>query len=163
MTAIALFVLWIVFNGKLTWELAAFGAVISIALAWFVQVFIAPGFTLKKQMAAAKRTPQYFRYTWLLIIEIIKANFAVMRLILSDRDVISPKLASFRAQLKTQAARVALADSITLTPGTITVHLQEDLYLVHCLDESMEAGLIGSDFEKQLKKIEDGWEEEMKS
>jgi multicomponent Na+:H+ antiporter subunit E len=163
LVAIALFLLWIVFNGKLTWELAAFGAVISITLAWFVHRFIAPEFTLKKQLAAAKRTPDYLRYAWLLIKEIIKANFAVMRLILSDRDVVAPKLAFFKTQLKTTAARVALADSITLTPGTITVHLQEDEYLVHCLDESMEAGLQGSDFEKQLKNIEVDWEEEMRS
>lgn len=161
MTAIVLFLLWFVFNGKFTWELAGFGAVISVALAWFVQRFIAPGFTLKMQMAAVKRIPEYLRYAWLLIKEIIKANFAVLQLILTDRDVVVPKLVSFKADLKTRAARVALADSITLTPGTITVHLQGDEYLVHCLDESMEAGLPGSVFEIQLKKIEESWIEEM--
>lgn len=161
MAAIALFLLWIVFNGKLTLELAAFGAVISLSLAWFVQRFIAPEFTLTKQLAAVRRTPEYIRYAWLLIREIIKANFAVMRLILSDREIAVPKLASFKAGLTTRAARVALADSITLTPGTITVHLQGDEYLVHCLDESMAAGLQRSEFEQQLQDIEDGWKKEM--
>lgn len=160
MVAIALFSLWMMFNGKLTWELAAFGAVISLALAWFVQRFIMPGFTLRKQLAAGRMLPDYLRYAGLLIREIIKANITVVRLILSDRDVVMPKLASFKASLKTRAARVVLADSITLTPGTITVHLQGDEYLVHCLDESMEDGLAGSEFEQQLKEMEKGWEEE---
>ena len=163
MAAIALFLLWIVFNGKLTLELAAFGAVISFSLAWFVQRFIAPEFTLGKQWAAVKRTPEYLRYARLLIREIIKANIAVMRLILSGRDQAVPKLASFKSGLTTSAARIVLADSITLTPGTITVHLQDDEFLVHCLDESMVSGLQGSEFEQQLKEIEDGWKKEMES
>lgn len=155
MTAIALFLLWTVFNGRLTWELAAFGAVISLALAWFTQRFIVPGFTLKAQWAALKKLPDYLRYARLLVKEIIKSNIAVMRLILSDRDIVVPKLVSFKTKLRTKVARATLADSITLTPGTITVHLQGDEYLVHCLDESMEAGLPDSVFEKQLIKIEE--------
>ena len=65
-----------------------------------------------------------------------------------------PKLASFKTKLSTRGARVMLADSITLTPGTITVSLQDDTYLVHCLDESMEDGLYDSSFEKHLHEIE---------
>lgn len=154
MTAIALFLLWTVFNGRLTWELAAFGAVISLALAWFSQRFIVPGFTLKAQWAAIKKMPDYLRYARLLVKEIIKSNIAVMRLILSDRDLPVPKLASFTANLNTRAARVTLADSITLTPGTITVHLKENEYLVHCLDEALEAGLQDSGFEQLLRGME---------
>lgn len=160
MVALALFLLWILFNGKFTWELAAFGTAISLALAWFVQRFIAPELTLKKQWAVARHIPDYLRYLALLVREIALATFSVMRMILSDSDVVIPKLASFRADLKTRSALVTLADSITLTPGTITVHLQGDEYLVHCLDESLEAGLHDSGFELMLKKIEDSWEKE---
>lgn len=156
-----MFLLWIIFNSKLNWEIVAFGVVISLALAWFVQHFIAPGLTMKKQWGVLKRLPAFVRYAGLLVWEIIKANFSVMQLILSDRVIVSPKLARFTTRLDTRAARAALADSITLTPGTITVHMQGDEYLVHCLDESMESGLVGSDFEKQLQEIEDGWVKEM--
>ena len=160
LVALALFLLWILFNGKFTWELAAFGAAISIALAWFVQRFIMTGFTLKKQWIVARHMPDYLRYGMLLVREIALATFSVMRMILSDRDVIVPKLASFTADLKTMPALITLADSITLTPGTITVHHQGNEYLVHCLDEGMEEGLHGSGFEKMLKKIEAIWEKE---
>lgn len=150
MIALALFFLWIIFNGKLTWELVSFGLVISTALAWFVQRFITPGFTLRNQWIIAGQIPGYLRYVWLLIKEITLANFAVMRLILTDRDVVVPKLVTLNTKLKTQTARIVLADCITLTPGTITVNLQGDEYLVHCLDESMEDGLRNSEFEKRL-------------
>lgn len=162
MVAIAMFLLWIIFNSKLNWEIVSFGVVISLALSWFVQRFLVPELTLKKQWGVLKRLPAYLRYAGLLVWEIIKANFSVMYLILSDRVIVSPKLSNFHTNLKTRAARAALADSITLTPGTITVHMQGDEFLVHCLDESMESGLFESDFEKQLQQIENGWVKEMK-
>lgn len=157
-----MFLLWIIFNSKLNWEIVSFGVVISLALSWFVQRFLVPELTLKKQWGVLKRLPAYLRYAGLLVWEIIKANFSVMYLILSDRVIVSPKLSNFHTNLKTRAARAALADSITLTPGTITVHMQGDEFLVHCLDESMESGLFDSDFEKQLQQIENGWVKEMK-
>lgn len=162
MIALALFFLWIVFNGKLTWEMLLFGIVISGFLAWFVQKFITPAFTLKKQWKVVSQIPGYLRYIWLLIKEIILANVAVMRLILTDRDIVVPKLVTFKSKLKTQTARVILADCITLTPGTITVHLHDDDYLVHCLDESMEEGLMDSEFEKRLLNKENLWEKAAK-
>lgn len=160
MIALAIFILWIVFNSNITLELIIFGAVIAIALSFFVQRFITPRFTWRMQLILLKQLPGYARYIWLLIKEITLANFTVMRLILSDRDIVVPKLTTFSSQLKTQAARVILADCITLTPGTITVHLDEDEYLVHCLDESMEDGLINSEFEKRLLKKEAVWLED---
>ncbi|NLX82332.1 MAG: Na+/H+ antiporter subunit E [Clostridiales bacterium] len=156
----AVFILWIVFNSQISWELIAFGAVISLALSFFIQRFVTPRFSLRKQLLLLQQLPGYARYVWLLIKEITLANYAVMRLILSDRDIVVPKLTTFRSQLKTQTARVILADCITLTPGTITVHLDEDEYLVHCLDESMEDGLINSEFEKRLLNKESVWLEE---
>jgi len=49
---------------------------------------------------------------------------------------------------------VLLANSITLTPGTITVTLEEDVYRIHCLDESFVDGLGGGRILKILEKME---------
>ena len=159
MLAAALFVMWMVFNGKLTWELVAIGAVLSLLVSWFVTRFVATGFTLKVQAYIFRRLPSYLRYIWLLVKEITLANIAVMRLILTDQDIVVPKLATFKTALSTMPARVVLADCVTLTPGTITVHLQGDEYLVHCLDETFEAGLSDSAFEQRLLVMEKDWEE----
>ncbi len=157
MIALALFFLWLFFNAKITLELVVIGAILSVALAWFVQRFITPGLTMKRQWFIMKQLPGYLRFVWLLIKEITLANFTVMQMILTDRDIVVPKLTVFHTKLQTKAARVALADCITLTPGTITVHLHEDEYLVHCLDESLEGGLVNSEFEKRLLIKEADW------
>jgi len=157
--AVALFVIWMVFNGRLTWELVALGAALSMLLSWFVTRFVATGFTPKVQLYILRHLPSYLRFIWLLIKEITLANLAVMRLILTDRDIVIPKLATFKTPLRTMPARVVLADCVTLTPGTITVHLQGDKYLVHCLDEAFEEGLVNSAFEQRLMAMEKDWQE----
>ena len=160
MIAAMMFLLWILFSGRITWEITAFGVVIASALAWFVQCFIAPDLTLRRQWMVFKRIPGYLKYAWLLVTEIVMANFQVMKLIWTDRDIVVPKLASFKTRLTSATARVVLADCITLTPGTITVHLEDDNYLVHCLDESLEEGLNNSSFERRLDMMEGSWNKE---
>ncbi|MBQ8547563.1 MAG: Na+/H+ antiporter subunit E, partial [Lachnospiraceae bacterium] len=56
--------------------------------------------------------------------------------------------------LKTDLARTVLANSITLTPGTITVELTEDEFKVHCLDKEMAEGIEDSVFVRLLLKME---------
>ncbi len=155
MVFLALFLVWLVFNGRFTFEVAAFGLVLSSALYFFVRKFIAPGMTMKGEAAALRRVPLMLGYLRFLVREILKANLQTLRFILSDREEVVPKLAVFTAKLRTQAARVALADSITLTPGTITVSLEHDRYTVHCLDESFAEGLEDSGFEQRLRQIEE--------
>lgn len=88
-----------------------------------------------------------------LLKEIVKANLAVVKMIYSLRTP-SGCFVSFPAPLKHTLARVALADCITLTPGTITGLLEEGQYTVHCLDKSMAEGLEESAFVQGLREIE---------
>lgn len=76
-------------------------------------------------------------------------------MILSEREEIEPALIRFQSNLKTPAARAFLANAITLTPGTITVHLQGAEYVVHCLDESLADGIDDSVFVKLLSELEE--------
>ena len=82
------------------------------------------------------------------------AYMAVMRMILSSECKPSPVLVTFTVPLKSDYARTMLANSITLTPGTITVSVEGDTYTVHCLDESLSSGMEDSVFVKMLKKME---------
>ena len=65
-----------------------------------------------------------------------------------------PVIVHVHTNLKTETARVILANSITLTPGTITVSLTDDDLLVHCLDKSLAEGMENSSFVKLLEKME---------
>ena len=66
-----------------------------------------------------------------------------------------PVLVHVHADLKSETARVILANSITLTPGTITVSMSGQELLVHCLDKSLSEGMEDSVFVKLLQKLEE--------
>ena len=65
-----------------------------------------------------------------------------------------PVIVKVHTNLKTETARVILANSITLTPGTITVSLVDQELLVHCLDKSLAEGMEDSEFVRLLEKLE---------
>ena len=90
----------------------------------------------------------------MLIREIVKANFAVVRIILSQKEEIQPALVSFHSDLKTSVGKAFLANAITLTPGTITVTLEDSEYVVHCLDEELAVGMAESVFVERLTELE---------
>ena len=90
----------------------------------------------------------------LLLREIVKANWQVLRLIWSPRLEVEPELHTFHTKVKSDFGKAILANSITLTPGTITVHVRDDLFMVHCLDRELAEVLEDSEFEKRLEKME---------
>ncbi|AHM57820.1 hypothetical protein EAL2_808p03150 (plasmid) [Peptoclostridium acidaminophilum DSM 3953] len=93
-------------------------------------------------------------YVILLLKEVVAANVAVARIVLSRNMDVSPAVVSFESRLKSDFLRTILANSITLTPGTITIDMQEGKYTVHCLREEFGKGLGNSRFEEILLKIE---------
>lgn len=155
---IILLVLWIIFNGKFTWEIFGIGAVVCAALYWFLCRFM--GYSIKKDIQAMKKIGQILGYVCSVVIEVIKANGQVIHFILSSKYEVQPKLVHFKTDLKQEVSRVALANCITLTPGTITVSLTEDEYLVHCLDEELAEGMDESVFVHKLRKMEGTKEED---
>jgi len=68
---------------------------------------------------------------------------------------ISPNVVKFKTNLKKDLSKTILANSITLTPGTITIEVKGDEFTVHCLSEKNIEGIINSKFEKILLKIEE--------
>lgn len=152
-----MFVLWVIFNGKLTLEITLFGIAISVLLFLFLCKYM--DYSLKKELRAYRNLFRGIAYVVMLVYEIIKANFYVMKMIVSPKYIVEPKLLKFRTKLKGDAARVVLANSITLTPGTITVTLEEDEYLVHCLDRELGEGIEECSFERRLEQMEEKKEE----
>ena len=149
---LVLFALWLVFNGKVTLELVLFGIVLSIVVYWFCWKFLE--YSLKKELLALRLLPQGIGYFFVLVWEVIKANCGAISLIVSPKYEVEPMLVTFRTPLKTDLARTVLANSITLTPGTITVELTEEEFKVHCLDKEMAEGIEDSVFVRLLLKME---------
>ena len=117
------FLLWVIFNGNFTLEICIFGLVIAGGLLAFSCRFM--DYSLTKERKLYRKIFLFFRYCVLLVKEIVKANFGAMHLILTQREEIEPVLVTFHSDLKTQTGKVLLANAITLTPGTITVTLEE--------------------------------------
>lgn len=141
------------FCGDLTLEIAAFGVVIAAVVFAFQCKFL--DYSIQKEKKVYRNILWGIGYAVILILEILKANIGVMQLILSPKMEVEPKLVRFRTDLKTDLTRVILANSITLTPGTITVTLEGDEYLVHCLDKSMAEGMDDSIFVRLLHQLEE--------
>lgn len=149
---ILFFLIWIIFNGQFTWEIAAFGAALSGVMYWFICRFL--GYRPSMDLLACRKALGFLRYIAVLVIEIVKANIAVAGMLFSARYELEPAVVRFRVDLKSKFARVMLANSITLTPGTITVSLDGNEYTVHCLDKSLAEGIDRSVFVELLEKLE---------
>lgn len=146
------FLIWIIFNGQFTLEIAAFGVVIAGGIYWFICKFL--NYNPKMDIILVKKLFQILHYLFVLIVEIIKANFIVVKMIMSSKYELEPVVIKFKTNLKTKPARILLANSITLTPGTITVSLSNNEYMVHCLDKSLAQGIDSSIFIELLEKME---------
>lgn len=147
------FLVWVVFNGRLTLEIALFGVAVAGAVFAFVCRFM--DYSLGKELRFYKKMPAFAVYLYYLIKEIIGANLVVSRMILTRKEEMEPVIVHVHTDLKSETARVILANSITLTPGTITVSMTDDDLLVHCLDKSLSEGMEDSVFVRLLKKMEE--------
>ena len=145
---------WIVLNGKITGEILGFGVVIALAIFLFSCKFL--GYSIKKDIVACKVFGLAVCYVLLLIWEIVKANIGVMHFIYNEKEVVEPCVVEMAAPFEIPCLNVILANSITLTPGTITVELLADRLTIHCLDTTMSVGLEESSFVRLLRKIEQG-------
>lgn len=149
---ILFFLIWVIFNGQFTAEIAAFGVVIAGVMHWFLCKFF--NYSPRYDLFLLRKAPLLLQYMLTLVVEIVKANLAVFRLIYTAEYELEPAVVHFKTDLRSTFARVLLANSITLTPGTITVALTDNEFTVHCLDKELAEGISSSVFVKLLEKIE---------
>lgn len=145
---------WIILNGRFTMEILLLGLVFAAAVYAFLWKFM--GLTLQKEKRFWIHVGWVLQYVAVLLKEIVMANLMVLKIVLKPKEKVHPIIVSFPSPLKSEMLQVVLADSITLTPGTITVRLYDNKFEVHCLDASMAEGINDSVFVKLLKK----WERE---
>ena len=130
------------------------GVVICGLLYAFLCAFM--GYSPRREWGIFCRIPRIVGYGLYLVREVVKAACATIRLIWSPKMVTQPEVTSFHTKLRTDAGKVVLAKSITMTPGTITVDVRDDLFLIHCLDDSFDVGQEGFDMEERVMKLEGG-------
>ncbi len=96
------------------------------------------------------RVPQY--WLWLTK-EIILANLHVARLILDPKLPISPSMIEVKATQNSDLGRVIHANSITLTPGTVSVELEGDVILVHAISKEAAEGTLEGGIDRRVTAL----------
>lgn len=153
---ILLFILWLVFNERITPDVIIAGAIVVLLLTVFLGKFT--GWSVGRDMKFAGKIFPFIGFVLCLIVEVFKANIHMIALVLSDKpnDIIAPKIVKHKTPLKTSVGRVALANSITLTPGTITVDVADGGVYVHAIDNLAANGLQDGVLEQKLINMEKG-------
>ena len=148
-----LFIFWIILNEKISLEIVLLGLFISLAIT--ILTYKTTRMTRQVERKMARNMARLIQYLIILIIEVFKANIDIIKLVLSKDPEITPTLKIIKVDLKSRISRVALANSITLTPGTITVSMDEDQLLIHAIKKSNLDGIEESVFVEKLEKLEE--------
>ena len=149
--ALLFFILWIILNGRITLEIALFGIAVGVIFELFtVKVF---GRKAENDIRIAKNLPLLIEYILVLIVEILKASVEVVSVVFSGRKKPEPYIFEFRSGFPDSFRNVLLANSITLTPGTYTVFLEGDRFVIHCLRKEYSEGMGDSKFIRILEKM----------
>ena len=86
--------------------------------------------------------------------EIVKANIDIARVIVRPKMVIGPTVLRLKGTQKSELGHVIYANSITLTPGTVTIGLEEGVLSVHALTRKAAEGLISDDMDRRVTAVE---------
>jgi len=155
LTSLYLMTGWILFTGTLALFSLFLGGIFSFCVALLTySVFIE-----EKEAARRFLLPHIYLLSVYLVVLLFKIYVASFKMVFNlIKGDINPRIVHFRTRLKSDLARVILANSISLTPGTVTLDLDEDHLVVHWLNaettHSHFAGkLIKGHFESWLKRI----------
>jgi multicomponent Na+:H+ antiporter subunit E len=93
-------------------------------------------------------------YLIVFIVALIQSNFDVARRVLTPSLPINPGIVKFKTKLTTNYSKMVLANSITLTPGTLTVDIVDDTFYIHWIDvKTTDPEKAFTDIAEQFEKI----------
>ncbi|HOP03929.1 MAG TPA: Na+/H+ antiporter subunit E [Tenuifilaceae bacterium] len=152
---VLLFLIWVMLTGSLE--------VVSLAVGFGLALVFAIIFGKNSLVFGKLRfTPKMFFYTMLYLVvflwELVKSNVNVALRVLNPKLPINPGIVRVKTKLKSPMGRMILANSITLTPGTLTIDIKDDTFYIHWIDvktldaEKASEQILGK-FEKYLEVI----------
>ncbi|MDB4720730.1 Na+/H+ antiporter subunit E [Verrucomicrobiales bacterium] len=140
-----LLITWVILSGLLDAFHISLGILSCALVTWLSSglLFNDRSLSFYSRLRQVSRLPLYL--SWLLW-QIVLANIHVLRISFSPRvkEQIQPQLVRFRSGLKSDFENYVLAQSITLTPGTVTLQIDGDVFLVHAISDVAAKGLMGS-------------------
>lgn len=151
---LALFAFWVLLSEKFEVKLLLYGLVASL---------IGTLISRKILILARKENGEvihgfdfsifkYIKYWVWLIGQIIIANIQIALIILNPKLPINPQIIVFNQKMENPLAHLTLANSITLTPGTVTIDIDEDNYIIHALTDQAAEGLFFENNQGDIRK-----------
>ena len=152
---LTLLVIWLIANNSLSLDIVLSGAALAALLALAFAPFSAAYGCIRWSPRVLLNVVLYFA---VFLEELVRANLSVLRLVLSPRIHIEPGIIEIQTTLKSSVGRLVLANSITLTPGTLVVDIKGDTLFIHWInvstkDPAAATRAIAGRFEKYLGVI----------
>ena len=147
---IILFGFWLLMSGYYTPLILSLG-VISCLLCVYLTI---KGKFLDNETLPIYFFPRLIQYTLWLIKEILKSNIQTAKVIIMKSE--EPELFSVKSTQKTNEGKVTYANSITLTPGTVTTQIKNDIFEVHALTKEFGDDVRGSEMDRMVTWLEKG-------
>lgn len=154
--AIVLMVFWILLSGRFELKFILYG----IATSLVCSAVCMPLFFVKSMDGEQEffifdfPTIRMIGYAFWLLWQLILSNFALARAILNPADRVDPRVLRFKVFMKNPMAITVLANSITLTPGTVTMDVsKEGVFEIHALTPDAAEGIIAGDMQRHVAKL----------
>jgi len=141
---LSMMLVWVLLNASLSWQVLSAGAIVATLL---VFIFPAHGFLFAGTQFTLNTPRLVLGYLWLFTRELVNSNLDVARRVVAPEVRINPGIVEIKTRLKHPTYRLILANSITLTPGTLTVDMIGDSLFIHWID------VTGKDVESATREI----------
>jgi multicomponent Na+:H+ antiporter subunit E len=152
-TTVALFAFWCVVVVPATLADALVGA----AAAWLVSAWAARFLWPQAGPLVSLVHPlRWVAFAWVHAGRMIGSAAHVLRVVVDPRLPLDPEVVTQTVAFDDEAARVAYANAISVTPGTLTVDVQGDTFVVHCLDADFADEVRGGALAREVARLFDG-------
>ncbi|MBW2029532.1 MAG: Na+/H+ antiporter subunit E [Deltaproteobacteria bacterium] len=149
-TAVILYAFWILLSGIFDLFHLVLGGICCIVVAYLYHDLLFANVRVGDIRIVAWR---FIRYIPWLMYQILMSNIHVASLVLRREMPIAPQVVKFKTKLETDISCVTLANSITLTPGTITMDIQDGEFYVHALSKKVADELKAGEMEDRVAHI----------
>lgn len=154
--SMVLFAFWLLLSGRLEVKFIVYGVATSLIAAYIsMPLLLVPSKDGKKKYFAFGVSLWRFALYWIwLMREVVNANLDVERAVVKPEMEINPMMVSFKMPYENPMAHTTLANSITLTPGTITVDVSSDgVYVIHALTDGAREGLLSGGMQQKIADL----------
>lgn len=146
---VILFGFWLLLSGHYDLFHLSLGVICSLLVAFVSHDLLIENISGSRRF---KKTRRFVSYVPWLIYQIVIANLHVAYLILKP-SAIDPRIVRFKTKLKSEFAMVTLGNSITLTPGTITMDIIDGEFYVHALSKKVADDLLSGEMERRVAHV----------